>query len=58
MKVSQYFSKLFFMIKLNIPIEKELADLCNDVHAWPDKLDRELASSEEKHAMERSRLEE
>lgn len=45
------------MIKLNIPIEKELADLCYDVHVWPEKLDRELTAAEEKHAMERSRLE-
>lgn len=46
------------MIKLNIPIDNDLADLCYEVHTWPDKLERELNTAEEKHALERNRLEE
>ncbi|EGR32330.1 hypothetical protein IMG5_087930 [Ichthyophthirius multifiliis] len=57
-KTSLCFQKVVFLQKLNIKGNQIILELSKDVHDWPDKLDKELAMQDEKHSIERQRLEE
>lgn len=55
---SACFSKMIFLMKLNVDIPEYLTTLAQDTYEWPDKLDKELIEADEKHALERAGLEE
>jgi hypothetical protein len=45
-------------MRMNIDLPESVTDLSRDVYEWPAKLDAELLAAEEKHGVERARLEE
>ncbi|KAL4429302.1 hypothetical protein ABPG74_002288 [Tetrahymena malaccensis] len=58
LRTSACFQKIVFLQKLNVKGNQQIADLAKDVHEWPEKLDKELIAQEEKHQIERQRIEE
>lgn len=52
------FTKFIFLLKLEHVCSETLLSLTKELYDWPVLLERELKSNEEKHLIERSRLEE
>lgn len=52
------FQKITFLMKLSVKGNPSIAELAKDVHEWPEKLDKDLIAQEEKHLIERQRIEE
>lgn len=55
---SENFHKFIFLLKLEHICSENLFSLTKELYEWPQNLDKELKSNEEKHHIERVRLEE
>jgi dynein heavy chain, axonemal len=57
-QTSENFSKFLFLLKLEHICSENLLLLTKELYEWPAVLEKELKSNEEKHLIERGRLEE